>query len=57
SSFRTDLVKSLRRTKAPKKRARSFANLHSTPKSTALYCDVTVHGKIIPLIVDSGSSE
>ncbi|CAG8632549.1 10075_t:CDS:2 [Ambispora leptoticha] len=55
-SFHSDLAKSLCKTKTPKKRTRTFINLQPTPKSTALYCDAMVQDKVIPLIVDSGSS-
>ncbi|CAG8629027.1 9885_t:CDS:2, partial [Ambispora leptoticha] len=57
SSYQVDLAKSLRKTNAPKRRTRVMVNLQPSPRSTALYCDARIHDKIIPLIVDSGSSE
>ncbi|CAG8700560.1 7447_t:CDS:2, partial [Ambispora leptoticha] len=55
-SMQVELSKSLRKSKVLKKKARTFVNLQPTPKSTNLYCDAVVHEKVIPLIVDSGSS-
>ena len=55
-SMRTDLIRSLQKKKIIRRKLKSNVNLQNTQKSTALYCDAKVQDKVIPLIVDSGSS-